>query len=165
MPQLRVRKSANSAPYFITLTIKNWYYIFDRHNRWQILADSIKYCQQHKGLQVYAYVFMLNHLHMVVGSPDVAGFLRDFKAYTSKRLIANIKETEPSVLDLFKNEDGSHGFWKDGNQPKILENEKFSQQKIGYIHRNPVAKGYVNACEHWKWSSANPYSEIKVSVF
>ena len=47
---------------------------------------------------------MLNHLHLIVGSPDIAGFLRDFKQYTSRKLIENIKETEPLVLDLFRDE-------------------------------------------------------------
>ena len=95
MPKNRVKKEHNKGIYFVTPTIWNWYYIFDRHNRWQILADSIKYCQKNKGLKVYAYVFMLNHLHLIIGSNDVAGFLRDFKKYTSKRLIENIKEFEP----------------------------------------------------------------------
>ena len=165
MPTLRVSKLANNALYFTTLTVKHWYHIFDRHNRWQILADSIKHCQQHKHLQVYAYVFMLNHLHLIVGSPDIAGFLRDFKAHTSKHLLKNIKETEPVIFDLFKNEDGSSSFWKDGNQPKILESENFTQQKINYVHNNPVAKQYVLSPEHWKWSSANPHSEIRITAF
>jgi hypothetical protein len=45
MPTLHVSKLANNALYFTTLTVKQWYHIFDRHNRWQILADSIKHCK------------------------------------------------------------------------------------------------------------------------
>ncbi len=163
MPIARIPNGANNACYFITPTIKNWYYIFDRYSRWQILADSIKHCQQHKGLEVFAYVFMLNHLHLIVQSPDVSGFIRDFKKYTSNELIKNIRQNEPAVLDLFRNEDGSYTFWKEDNQPKILENEKFSLQKLNYIHNNPVIKGYVLSQEHWRWSSANQRSEIKIS--
>jgi len=47
--------------------------------------------------------------------------------------------------------------------PKIVENEKFVMEKMNYIHNNPVAKGYVERPEHWKWSSANENSFIKVS--
>ncbi len=161
MPKSRISKEANQSLYFITPTIQNWYYIFDRHNRWQIIADSIKFCQANKGLEVYCYVFMLNHLHLIIRSPDVAGFVRDFKKFTSKKLIENISESEPQVLELFKTENG-YRFWKDDNQPKIIESENFARQKANYIHNNPVVKGYVARPENWKWSSANPDSEIKV---
>lgn len=161
MPKTRVPQALNDAFYFITPTIWNWYYIFDRHNRWQIIADSIKFCQKNKGLELYAYVFMLNHLHLIARSPDVAGFLRDFKKFTSKKLIENISETEPQILKLFADENG-YRIWKEDNQPKIIESEKFAVQKARYIHNNPVVKGYVTRAEFWKWSSANLDSEIQV---
>ncbi len=143
MPKNRVHQGSNQGLYFITPTIWNWYYIFDRHERWRIIADSIKYCQEYKGLKVYAYAFMLNHLHLIISSPDVAGFLRDFKKFTSKKLIENLRESELGVLELFKIENG-YKFWKEDNQPKLIETEKFFRQKMNYIHSNPVVKGYVN---------------------
>jgi putative transposase len=161
MPTNLIHQPSAQSFYFITPTIKNWYYIFDRHNRWQIIADSIKFCQENKGLEVYAYVFMLNHLHLIIKSPDATSFLRDFKKFTSKKLIENIANSEPQVLELFKSENG-YRFWKEDNQPKIIETEKFALQKMNYIHNNPVVKGYVDRPEYWKWSSANPDSEIKV---
>ncbi|MBU6140639.1 MAG: hypothetical protein KGP29_03660 [Proteobacteria bacterium] len=164
MPKNRVSQALNDAFYFVTPTIQNWYYIFDRHERWQIIADSIKFCQKNKGLEVYAYVFMLNHLHLIIKSPDVSGFLCDFKKFTSRKLIENISETEPKVLELFKTESG-YRFWKEDNQPKIIESEKFAIQKKNYVHNNPVVKGYVARSEYWRWSSANPDSEIEVLNF
>ena len=104
---------------------------------------------------------MLHHLHLIIQSPHATGFVRDFKKFTSKKILENIKTFEPNVLDLFKNSDG-YKFWKDDNQPRILENEKFALQKMNYIHNNPVVKGYVTRPEHWKWSSANLESEIVV---
>ncbi len=162
MPKNRIHKGNEDCFYFITPTVQNWYYIFDRHNRWQIISNCIQFCQKNKGLEVYAYVLMLNHLHLIIRSPDAAGFLRDFKKFTSRELIKNIRETEPRILELFKTEDGGYSIWKEDNQPKILEEEKFWNQKENYIHNNPVVKGYVMVPEHWRWSSANPYSEIKV---
>jgi REP element-mobilizing transposase RayT len=164
MPINRVNKSVNQGFYFITPTIQNWYYLFDRHHRWQILCDSLKFCQVNKGLKIYAYVFMLNHAHLVIQSPDVIGFLRDFKKFTSKKLIENLREFEPQVLALFKKKQG-YQFWMEDNQPKIIETEKFALQKINYIHNNPVVKGYVAKPEYWRWSSANVDSEISVEKF
>jgi putative transposase len=162
MPINKVSKELNQSYYFITPTIKNWYYIFDRHNKWQILADSLIHCQKHKGLEIYSYVFMLNHLHLIVRSPDIIGFLRDFKTYTSKRLIENIRKYEPNILEIFKTDGTGYQFWKKDNQPKIIESDWFFEQKLNYIHNNPVAKGYVSRPEFWKWSSANCDSVIDV---
>lgn len=162
MPISQIARDTKNGWYFLTPTVERWYYLFDRHNRWQILADSIAYCQQHKGLRLYGYVFMLNHLHMIVESPDVIGFLRDFKRHTSTRLKENLKEAELNVLQLFLDEDGVYRFWKPDNKPKRIEREKFFLEKLNYIHNNPVRKGYVERPEFWKWSSANPHSPIKV---
>ena len=43
MPSIRISKEFASGIYYLTFTIKNWYYLFDRHNRFEILADSIQY--------------------------------------------------------------------------------------------------------------------------
>jgi putative transposase len=162
MPSRRVSTELNAGTYYLTLTVERWYYLFDRFNRWQILADALCYCQEHKDLELNGYVFMLNHLHMIVTSPDVAGFLRDFKRFTSKKLKENIQSHEPRVLDLFVDEKGNYHFWTDTNAPKKIENPAFYLQKLNYIHENPVRKGYVERPEYWCWSSANPSSLLNV---
>lgn len=164
MPSRRVAAELNSGTYFLTLTIQRWYYLFDRHNRWQILADSLRYCQEHKGLELNGYVFMLNHIHLIVTCSDVAGFLRDFKRYTSVQFKRNLEATEPSVLSLFVDAEGSYRFWMATNAPKKIENPQFYLQKLNYLHENPVRKGYVAVAEHWVWSSANSTSPLQVSV-
>lgn len=163
MPSRRIATELNSGTYYLTLTVQRWYYLFDRFNRWQILADSLRYCQQQKGLELNGYVFMLNHLHLIVTSPDVAGFLRDFKRFTSKKLKENIETHEPRVLELFIDESGKYHFWHDTNAPKKIENPAFYLQKLNYIHENPVRKGYVERPEYWRWSSANSSSALVVS--
>jgi putative transposase len=162
MPSRRVSAHLNAGTYYLTLTVQRWYYLFDRYNRWQILADSFRYCQEHKGLELNGYVFMLNHIHFIATSPDMAGFLRDFKRFTSVQLKTNLEKTEPSVLRLFVNEEGKYRFWSETNAPKKIENHGFYLQKLNYIHENPVRKGYVARCEHWIWSSANPASSLLV---
>jgi hypothetical protein len=84
MPSRQIPSELNQGTYYLTLTVERWYYLFDRYNRWQILADSLRFCQEHKGLEFNSYVFLLNHLHLIATSPDVAGFIRDFKPFTSK---------------------------------------------------------------------------------
>jgi REP element-mobilizing transposase RayT len=84
MPSVRIVKELTSGIYYLTFTVRNWYYIFDRHNKFQILADSLNYCQENKGVKIYAYVFMINHLHLIASGIDMIGFVRDFKRHTSE---------------------------------------------------------------------------------
>ncbi len=111
MPSQRVAAELNTGTYYLTLTVQRWYYLFDRHNRWQIMSDSLHYCQDNKGLELNGYVFMLNPIHLIVTSPDIAGFLRDFKRFTSAKFKANLETTEPSVLKLFVDAQGGYRFW------------------------------------------------------
>lgn len=76
--------------YFITSTIVEWVDVFTRPVYKQIIVDSLQYCQESKGLDVYAWVLMSNHLHAIVSAREgyqLSDILRDFKKYTSKRII------------------------------------------------------------------------------
>ena len=55
------------------------------------MADSIHYCQDNKGLELNGYVFILNHIHLIATSPDIAGFLQDFKRFTSAKFKVNLE--------------------------------------------------------------------------
>ena len=162
MPSRRVAVDLNAGTYYLTLTIQRWYYLFDRRNRWQILAESLRYCQENNGLELNGFVFMLNYIHLIATSPDMSGCLRDFKRFTSVQFKSNLETTESSVLKLFVDDEGKYRFRMDTNAPKKLENPDFYLQKLNYIHENPVRKGYVARPEHWIWSSANPYSPLAV---
>ena len=154
MPSIRINKLFNEEMYYLTFTIKRWYYLFDRHNRWDILLKSLEYCQKNKGLRIYNWVFMLNHIHLIVKSDDMIGFVRDFKTYTSKKLKKNILATEPNILKLFE-EDGKYQFWQKTNMPKLIAKEEFYITKANYIEQNPVRKSYVQESEDWVYTSAN----------
>jgi putative transposase len=120
----------NAGTYYLTLTVQRWYYLFDRHNRWQILAESLRYCQENKGLELNGCVFMLNHIHLIATSPDMAVFLREFKWFTSVKFKSNLEATEPGVLTLFVDDEGKYRFWRKTNAPKKIETPAFYLQKL-----------------------------------
>ena len=161
MPPPRIARDSTDRLFFLTLTVRRWYYLFDRHQRWPILADALDYARQHKGLSLYGFVFMLNHLHLIAQAPDMAGVVRDFKRFTTARLRDNLAATEPTVRDLFLDETGGFTLWMPSNAPKQIETEAFFLQKLAYIHDNPVRKRYVAQPEHWYWSSANPVCDLR----
>jgi putative transposase len=161
VPQNRIPTSYNDCTYFITLTIVNWDYLLNNYERIRILSETIKYYQYTKSLEIFAFVFMLNHIHLIVRSPDTIGFVRDFKKYTTKCIKENIIANQPKLLDKYRQINGRIKIWQSSNMPKRIMMEKFYLQKVNYIHNNPVKKGYVVNPEDWYWLSANRDCEVK----
>jgi REP element-mobilizing transposase RayT len=85
MPSQRVAADLNAETYYLTLTIQRWYYLFDRYNRWRILAGSLRYCQENKRFELNGTIFMLNHIHLIATSPDMAGFTESVSGSPRKR--------------------------------------------------------------------------------
>jgi putative transposase len=98
---------------------------------------------------------MINHIHLIVQCPDVAGFIRSFKTHTSKELIKNIRRSEPTLIKLLLKSSCCHSVWEKTNMPKIVMRDKFFQQKKQYIEKNPVRRRYVELPEDWIYSSAH----------
>lgn len=48
-------------------------------------------------------------------------------------------------------------FWQQHNKPVELWSNKVIQQKIDYIHHNPVQAGFVTHPADWQYSSACNY--------
>ncbi|MCK9351370.1 MAG: transposase [Candidatus Paceibacterota bacterium] len=161
MPSIHISKELNAGAYFLTFTVKKWYHIFDRHNRWNIIADSLQFCREHKDLKIHGFVLMLNHIHIIAESPNISDFVRDFKRHTSREIHKNILATEPMIEKLFIGSDGKFAIWQDTNMPIFLESENVFLQKLNYVHENPVRKNYVAYAEYWYWSSANEECELK----
>jgi len=104
MPSIRVSKYLNDRTYFLTFTVKDWLYIFDVYERRRILIKTLQYCIENKQLRVLTFVIMLNHMHLIIQSPDVAGFIRDFKKQTSFELAKNLRIHNPELAIMFEDE-------------------------------------------------------------
>jgi putative transposase len=159
--------------YYLTLTVVYWIDIFTRKDYKHIIIDSIKYCQANKGLILYGWVLMSNHLHLIVKADEgfnISDILRDFKKHTSKQIIRTVKETNESrqewMLHKFEyagkqlKRISNYKLWRDDNHAILLENEKIMQQKLEYLHNNPVVAEIVEEAHEYIYSSAKFYSEL-----
>ena len=75
--------------YFITITTVGWVDVFTRLNQKYIITDSLKYCQQNKGLEIYAYCIMSSHIHLFCKATNgfiLSDVIRDFKNLLPKKL-------------------------------------------------------------------------------
>ena len=158
--------------YFVTFATVGWIDVFTRELYRNILIDSIKYCQQNKGLELYAWCLMTNHVHFICSAksgfimPDI---LRDMKKYTSKKLVDAIetnnhesrKEWMLAIFGnagLYNSNNKEYQFWQQDNKPIELWSNETIEQKLNYIHTNPVKAGFVSEPWHWNYSSAIDYS-------
>ena len=77
------------AAHYVTFTVHQRIDVFTRPFYKDILLSSIKHCQDKKGLEVFAWVLMTNHMHMIVRSSTgkLSDTVRDFKKFTSQNSV------------------------------------------------------------------------------
>jgi putative transposase len=156
--------------YFITTTIVDWVDLFTRPEYKIIITDSLNYCISSKGLKVYAWVLMSNHIHLIAAGNEqnsIADIIRDFKKFTSKKLFQAIQnENESRRQWLYKkflyagkvdSKNTMIKIWQDGYHPIELDTNFLLEQKLDYIHNNPVKQEIVLLPEHYLHSSARDY--------
>lgn len=159
--------------YFLSTAVIGWVDVFTRSIYADIVLDSLMHCIQTKGLQLHAYVIMSNHLHLIASSRpgfNLADTIRDFKKYTSKQILKAIQTENESrrewMLTIFRmaGTRNSHNttfqFWQQDNHPIELNTNKLLEQKLDYIHQNPVKAGWVKEAEDYVYSSASAYQGL-----
>lgn len=167
--KLNIKKEAS---YYLTMTVIGWADVFTRPVYKDAIIASLNYCIEKKGLNIYAYVLMTNHLHLLVNTDEpflLKDTIRDFKRHTSKLMIELIKNEPESrrewLLSLFgiagvqDSKNKSFKFWQTGNHAIEVYSEKFVWDKINYIHNNPVRAKLVKKPEDWIYSSASNYMD------
>ena len=160
----------NDKLYFISYAVVYWIDVFIRREYREIIIDSWKYCQQHKGLEIYGWVIMPSHVHLIIGSNNekLDGIVRDMKSHTSTQLRKCItdyngesrKEWMLWMMERAGKKNSNNDnwqFWQQHNKPISLLNQEIFQQKLTYIHNNPVVAGFVEKPEDWLFSSASDF--------
>ncbi|MFU8843599.1 MAG: REP-associated tyrosine transposase [Bacteroidales bacterium] len=162
--------------YFVTFTIVEWGNLFTCPEYFRLLEENLQFCQDNKGLEIFEFVIMTNHLHLICRRNGVplSHILRDFKSFTSKELIKLISNNPSEsrkkwMLNIFKKHGRSnilnqnYQVWQNFNSPTLLNYKSITAQKVNYIRLNPVKAGIVSRPEDYVHCSANPDSPLKLS--
>jgi REP element-mobilizing transposase RayT len=158
--------------YFITFAVVEWIDVFTRREYAEIVVDSLNFCIQNKGLEIYAWCLMPNHVHLICAarpSFNLSDILRDLKKFTASSILkaieANTQESRKNwMLWIFKaageknKKNEKYQFWQQDNHPVELLTNRFKNEKLHYLHQNPVTAGLVNEPEHYRYSSAIDYA-------
>lgn len=157
--------------YFVTCTIVGWVDLLIRPAYKEIIINSLKHCKAKKGLIVHAYVLMSSHVHLLLSTKEgesLPDIMRDFKRFTSRELIKEIKSINESrrewMLNKFAYEaqrqkrGRDYKVWQDGFHPIELLSPEMVIQKLEYIHNNPVTEMIVDETVDYIYSSARQYA-------
>ena len=156
--------------HFVTFSVIGWIDVFSRESYKEIFVNSLKHCQENKGLKLHAWIIMTNHVHLIISSNTnkIEDIVRDLKKYTSKQIIKTIQENPTEsrkewMLNLFGYAGKSNSnnkdfqFWKQDYHPIELNSSEKLKERLDYLHENPVRSGLVWEPWHYKYSSAIDY--------
>ena len=156
-------------PHFITSTVVDWIDVFTRQTYRDIVIECFDYCIKNKGMILYGYVIMSNHIHLVVQSEEgkLSDLIRDFKKFIAKNILDKIQNSPESrrewMLERFKlaaqkhQRNKEYQFWQYGNHAEEIYSTAFMWSKLHYIHLNPVRAGLVAKSSEYIYSSAGNY--------
>lgn len=163
--------------YFITFSVVGWIDLFIRDEYRQVLLESWKHCQKHKGLQIFGWCIMTSHVHMIIGTEknNMEDVVRDIKRHTAtvlrKCIEDNPRESRRDwMLKLMKNagkensNNATFQLWQQNNHPIELFTPIVTHQKLDYIHNNPVMAGFVASPEDYLYSSAKDYYGLTANL-
>lgn len=169
----KYKATTTEEAYFITITTVGWIDVFSRLNQKQNIIKALQYCQEKKGLEIYSYILMSNHIHLLCKATEgfiLSDVIRDFKKFTSKKIIKIIIDEPESrrewMLDSFKKacehlkREQTYKVWQDGYYAELIYSNAFIKQKVEYIHNNPVKDKIVALPEDYYFSSARNYAGL-----
>ncbi len=158
--------------YYMTFQIVDWIDIFSRQIYRDIIINSLKYSIKNKGLVIYAFVIMTNHVHIIAQSSNgkLSSTIGDIKKFTSKTIIRTVQTINESRADWMLNRfqfnamqhmrNKTWQVWTHENHAVYLYGQKFIQEKMDYLRNNPVRAGLVEHPYDYLYSSARYYAGL-----
>ena len=150
--------------YFWTATINQWFWLLKSDQYKDVIIDSLQYLSDAEKIDVFAFVIMPNHMHLIWriieynGKESPQGSLLKYTAHIFKKMLSKEKEN-PLGKYKIDAENKDHEFWQRDSLAIPLFSREVAIQKLNYIHNNPLAKHWQLAkdpCEY-KYSSARFY--------
>jgi len=148
---------------FITTTCNDWLHLFINVTCYKILSGSMNFVNKKYNVHTLAYVFMPNHIHLVLLFEDgevISAYMRDFKKFTAGEIRREIeRQGRVDLLKkiIYKKRVQVYKVWQDRFDDFYILNEKTFLTKMNYIHQNPVRKGLCKSISDHTYSSARFY--------
>lgn len=164
----------NRCPHFITCTVVDWINLFTHNQYRNVVINGLRNYRERKNLKIFAYCIMTNQIYLILGTEDeslgdvCSDLKRDIALLLKKRIAENPQETRaawmlPAMNGATSSSDPEKEFqlWEDHFHPIPLTSKKLADQKLRYLHSQPVTSGYVQKPEDFLYSSARNYAGQK----
>ncbi|MDO9578691.1 MAG: transposase [Candidatus Cloacimonadales bacterium] len=153
---------SEKAPYFLTFSVIERIPVFTNSKYCDVIIENFEFYRKERGLQIFNYVIMDNHVHAIMFHENEIGkVVQDFKKYTAKQILELLENDSRSwikyLMKFFKKPHktkSTYQFWQEGSHPELIQNQEMYNQKVDYIHNNPVKRGLVLESKDWYYSSA-----------
>ena len=160
--------SHDSQALYITLTTQHRLPVFRTDALKTVICNAISEARQSAGFLLFAYVIMLDHIHLVTDQPKpVSEVLRIIKGITAHRVINYLKENNHLVSlaklqHQVRERNYRYSLWQRERNVFPIFSEGMFMQKVNYIHNNPVRAGFVEQAMDYHWSSARIWRSCPV---
>ncbi len=164
--QIRNSKMLLGEIYFWTSTIKDWKHLLKQDKYKLLIINCLKKLVDKKLINVYAFVIMPNHVHFVwemLAKNKKEMPYSSFNKEIGHLIILDLKSNHPNVLPYFKVDETEREFrvWQRNPLAILMDNKAKTNQKIDYIHTNPLQERWnlADIPENYYWSSAKFYEK------
>ena len=144
-------------PQFFTATIEGWKHLFKDDSFKDIIINSLRFLKDEGRIKINAYVIMSNHVHFIwqaMGGYYLEDIQSSFARHTAKEFLKLLTAQNKTASYKVNEADRKHHFWKRDPLGVELFTQKVFDQKLEYIHYNPVNAGLCKYPEEYKYSSA-----------
>ena len=151
--------SQDSPSLYITIVTKDRLPVFKTEWMKQLLCSAIDEARRSAGFLLFAYVIMIDHLHLLTNRPSTTSdLLRVLKGLSARRVIDYLKENNfTSSLGKLQHPEWArkhkYSLWQVEKNVLPVFSEGMFMQKVNYIHLNPVRAGLVEKASDYQWSS------------
>jgi putative transposase len=154
------RVSTDTPAYYLTSVAAERLPVFRSETIAQLTCKALDEARRSAGFLIFAYVVMLDHLHLVTDSKLKPKEIHRFvNGIISRRVIDHLKaEGHTQSLEKIRirrtSGNWQYSLWQHNPDTRILWTDQMLWQRIQYTHLNPVRAGLVSHPNDWKWSSA-----------
>jgi len=146
---------------FFTATCLNWQPLLQPDHHKQIILDSLAFLVKDKRIWLYGYVIMPNHIHILwCKQPEWLNknVQQHFSKFTAQHLKWSLQNNSESLSNYKSTQsDREYQFWERRPYKATMYNRKVLEEKLDYIHHNPVKAGLCGLPEDYIYSSSRYY--------
>jgi putative transposase len=128
-------------------------------------VEQLATIQRQLEFPLFAWVVMPEHVHLLLlprpPRVTVTAILLPLKRGLAARVLARWRQLHAPILRAVADRAGEQHFWQaGGGYDRNVFADGELEEKVRYVHNNPVRRGLVATAVDWPWSSARWYAGL-----